>query len=125
MQDKAEEERTVFCELHSAGVNTTTFMAKQGVYKYIHVTGHPPQLYNLSDDPKEWHNLAGNPDFSKIENRLRAAIMEQFDPEGIEQSVQKSLARRKVIREAMQTTGGPKWDYQPYFDATQQYWREG
>jgi choline-sulfatase len=120
-----DEKRAVFCEFHSEGVNTTCFMVKQGNYKYIHVTGHKPQLYNLSDDPKEWNNLAGQPEYADIEANLHALLMANFDPDNIEARVQDSLARRRVIRDAMKRTGGPKWDFQPFFDATQQYWREG
>ena len=36
-----------------------------------------------------------------------------------------SLARRRIIKQAMETTGLPKWDYQPFFDAREMYWREG
>ena len=51
--------------------------------------------------------------------------MTEFDPEAIEKGVKESLAKRKVIKDAMLATGKPKWDYQPFFDATDQYWREG
>jgi choline-sulfatase len=118
-------ERAVFSELHAEGVNTTCFMVREGDFKYIHVTGYGPQLYNLAEDPKEWNNLAGEVEYTEIEARLHGLIMAKFDPEDIEASVQDSLARRMVIREAMRKTGLPKWDYQPFFDATRQYWREG
>ena len=117
--------RTVFSEHHSEGVNTTCFMVRQGDYKYIWVTGHQPQLYNLSHDPKEWHNLAGLPEYAEIETGLHAALLAKFDPVKIEKELLDSLARRKVIREAMKATGEPTWDYQPFFDAGKQYWREG
>jgi choline-sulfatase len=120
-----EPERAVFSELHAEGVNTTCFMVRQGDFKYIHVTGYGPQLYNLVDDPKEWNNLAGKPGYQEIEAKLHGLIMARFDPDAIEVRVQDSLARRSLIREAMRKTGQPKWDHQPFFDATRQYWREG
>jgi len=120
-----EPERAVFSELHAEGVNTTCFMVRQGDFKYVHVTGYGPQLYNLVEDPKEWNNLAGTPEYAEIETKLHGLIMVKFNPEDIEARVQDSLARRTVIREAMRKTGLPKWDYQPFFDATRQYWREG
>jgi choline-sulfatase len=125
IQGERDPERAVFSELHAEGVNTTCIMVRQGDYKYIHVTGYGPQLYNLAEDPKEWSNLAGKPGYAEIEARLHGLIMASFDPEDIEARVQDSLARRTVIREAMRKTGLPKWDYQPFFDATRQYWREG
>jgi choline-sulfatase len=125
IQGERDPQRAVFSELHTEGVNTTCFMVRQGDYKYIHVTGYGSQLYNLAEDPKEWNNLTGEPEYAEIEARLHGLIMAKFDPEDIEARVQDSLARRTVIREAMRWTGLPKWDYQPIFDATRQYWREG
>jgi len=125
VKGEQDPERAVFTELHAEGVNTTCFMVRQGDFKYIHVTGYGPQLYNLVEDPKEWNNLAGTPEYADIETKLHGLIMAKFDPGDIEARVQDSLARRTVIREAMRKTGLPKWDYQPFCDATRQYWREG
>ncbi|MEA3338315.1 MAG: choline-sulfatase [Chloroflexota bacterium] len=120
-----EPDRVAFSELHCEGVNTTCFMVRQGDYKYIHVTGYDPQLYHVVEDPQEWNNLAGQPQYVGLKASMHALLMEKFEPANIEQRVRASLARRKVIRQAMQITGLPKWDYQPVFDATKQYWREG
>ena len=79
----------------------------------------------MSDDPKEWNNLAGQPEYTEIEADLHNLLMARFDPDQIEADIQDSLARRRIIREAMLETGLPKWDYQPDFDATEQYWRTG
>jgi choline-sulfatase len=124
IEGQRDPERVVFSELHCEGVNTTCFMVRQGDFKYIHVTGHTPQLYNLVDDPKEWSNLVGDPEHAEVERRMHELLMASFDPEQIEQDVQESMARRRLIRRAMKITG-TKWDYQPFFDATEQYWREG
>ncbi len=35
---------------------------------------HGEELYNLKEDPNEWHNLAGNPKNKEIINELRKAI---------------------------------------------------
>jgi len=120
-----DADRAIFCESHAAGVTETCFMVRQGDYKYIYVNNHSPQLYNLREDPQEWNNLAGQADIDQIERRLHNLILSNFDPDAIEQDVEDSIARRRVIRTAMKTTGLPKWDYQPVFDAAKQYWREG
>ena len=54
-------------------------MVCQGDYKYICVTGHAPQLYNLAVDPKEWNNLAGLPEYAEIEAQLHAALTANFN----------------------------------------------
>jgi choline-sulfatase len=124
LEGESEPERYVFSELHAEGVNTTCFMVRQGDFKYIHVTGYEPQLYNLIEDPQEWNNLACHPEYKGIQNKLHDLIMTHFNPEAIEQDVRDRIAQRQIIKGAMQITG-TKWDYQPFFDATKQYWREG
>jgi len=122
---ESDANRAVFCESHAAGVTETCFMVRQGDFKYKHINNYSPQLFDLADDPQEWHNLAGQPEYRRIEERLRTLIMDNFDPEAIERDVEASIARRRIIRAAMKQAGQPSWDYQPFFDATQQYWREG
>ena len=52
IEGQREPERVIFSEIHCGGVSTTCFMARQGDYKYIHVTGFPPQLYNVDQGPE-------------------------------------------------------------------------
>jgi choline-sulfatase len=125
MAGERNPDRVVFCESHAGGMTTTTFMVRQGEYKYILAPGYPPQLYDLVEDPREWQNLADDPAHADIATRLRDLILAEFDPAQIDSEIEASLARRRVIRRAMKTTHQPRWDYQPVFDATQQYWRSG
>jgi len=122
---RREPERAVFSEMHSEGVTTTAFMVRQRNYKYIHVTGYPAQLYDLAEDPGEWRNLANLPDYQMIKDRLHALILDHFDPEAIERDVQVSQSHNWLIKEALESSTGSQWDYQPIFDARRQYWREG
>jgi choline-sulfatase len=125
IEGQREPERAIFAEIHAGGVSMTCFMVRQGDFKYIYTTGYQPQLYNLAEDPKEWNNLAGKAEVAEIESRLHSLLMTNFDPDQIERDVVASLAHRRVLKEAMDTTGLPTWDYQPFFDATKQYWRKG
>jgi choline-sulfatase len=115
-------ERTVFSEMHTAGVFATCFMIRRGKYKYTYVHGEDSQLFDLENDPEEWCNLAGDPKYRKTEEDLRARILEQFDPDEIEQDVRQSLLKRQLIRKAMKIND-THWDYYPYFDASKQYVR--
>ena len=114
-----EREREVFSEYHSVGVLGTCFMIRRGKYKYIYIRwedGEDSQLFDLGNDPGEWHNLVGKPEYGKLERSLKSRILEEFDPDVIEKDVRESLTRRALIKkavEANQTT----WDYFPYFDA--------
>ena len=116
--------RTVFSEEHVEEVATTCFMVRRGTWKYIHIHGVDAQLFDLEADPSEWHNLAGKPEHEAIEDELRGALLERFDPDAIERDVRKSLGARRVIRDAM-SKHGTHWGYRseldPNRDALQQY----
>ena len=99
-------------------------MVRRGSIKRIHATGHAAQLYSVQDDPREEHNLSGQAGFAK-EAAPYAALLAQFDPEAVEREVQASLARGRVLKEAMLKAGLPRWDHQSFFDASERYWRKG
>jgi choline-sulfatase len=123
LMDGSETElRDVFSELHSEGVYAPCFMIRRGKYKYIAIHGRGDQLFDLERDPGEWHNLTGDPQFQEVVADLRARVLGQFDPDEIEKDVRKSLAQRRLIREAMKSNR-THWDYDPPFDATKQYIR--
>ena len=42
-------------------------------WRYIHYQDDTEELYNLREDPNEWHNLAGDGAYEKIKMKLRAA----------------------------------------------------
>jgi choline-sulfatase len=122
MDGSDAELRDVFSELHAEGVYAPCFMIRRGKYKYVTVHGKDAQLFDLERDPDEWHNLVGDPHFREVVEDLRARVLGQFDPDEIEKDVCKSLAQRRLIRAAMKANR-TYWDYNPPFDATQQYIR--
>ncbi len=66
--------------------------------------------------------MSGQPEYREIEEGLKARILEQFDPDKIEQEVSESLLKRQLIRDAMKVND-THWDHSPHFDATKQYVR--
>jgi len=118
----SDEERVVFSEFHSDKVKAPCFMVRRGKYKYIYIHGFDPQLFDLEADPGEWNNLAGDPEMSDVEQKLRSLILNRFDPDAIAQAVAGSIHRREIIKKAMICTS-THWDYSPYFDATTRYVR--
>ena len=41
-------------------------------WRYIHYADGTEELYNLQKDPHEWENIASNPEFSSIKERLKS-----------------------------------------------------
>lgn len=65
-------------------------MIRLGRYKYIYHHGLPGQLFDLSEDPDEVHDLASSPTHAPVVERLRAAVLADWDPDAISAT----LARR-------------------------------
>ena len=122
--DKDQRTSPVFSENHTEGVYATTFMVRKGKFKYVYIHGHETQLYDMENDPAEWHNLSGTSGYQTIEADMKQALLRQFNPDRIEADVRDSLKKRHLIKTSNQRNQ-PPWDYTPPFDASQMYWREG
>ena len=114
--DKPAEDRTVFAQAHEA-VGMPCIMARKGKFKYNYIHGHRDQLFNLTEDPDEWHNLIGDALYADIANDLRSEILDRFDPETIASDTLESLLRRQLINETM-TRHKQTWCHFPKFDYT-------
>ena len=59
-------------------------MVRSGPWKlYRYHDQTPPVLYNLDDDPGEMHDLAGDPAFSSVRDRLLARLNGGWEPERV------------------------------------------
>jgi choline-sulfatase len=116
------DDRVVFSEYHVEKVRAPCFMARKGRHKLIHVHGHDTRLYDVETDPGEWTDLSGREGTRAVEEELRAAILERFDPEAIAAAGAESVRRRELIARAM-ARNDTHWDHQPMFDARRQYVR--
>jgi choline-sulfatase len=117
-----EPDRASFSESHTNGVYEPCFMVRKGPYKYIYIRHEADQLFNLDDDPGEWHNLIDDPDHAAVAEELKGLILATFDPDLVEQQLQASLERRAIVKHTNEVND-VHWDHQPYFDVTQQYVR--
>ena len=100
--------RPVISEYHAIGSIAGAYMIRVGRYKYCHYVAHPPQLFDLADDPEELSDLAGDARYGDVvrecEQRLRAAL----DPEGVDARAkqrQSELLARHGGREAALARG--------------------
>ena len=63
-------------------------------WRYIRYSEGGEELYNVQDDPNEWFNLAGNPEYADTLASLNAQGPKHFAPPG-----EKLNARRHLILE--------------------------
>jgi hypothetical protein len=71
---------------HSNFQNTSSFMLRQGNRKYVVYPGYEPQLFNLTNDPDEVHNLANTS--AVLVSQMDVALQEIVDYQAIADKVQ-------------------------------------
>lgn len=79
-----EPERVVFSEYHAAGSNTAGFMVRKGRWKFHYYVRYQPELFDLSIDPEELHDLAGDPAYADIVGQMESELRRICDPEAVD-----------------------------------------
>ena len=101
-------------------VEAPCVMLRQGKFKYVYIHGYEDQLFDLIEDPGEWHNLVSDPDHAEIGQSMKSRILEVVDPDEVAARVEASYQRRMMIQEAMERNG-TSWDPEPRFDPNQDH----
>ena len=78
---ESDRDRTVFSEYHAVGSQAASYMLRDRRYKYVYYVGAPPQLFDLTEDPLEIHDLAGSPEFLSLLEKSERCLREMLDPE--------------------------------------------
>ncbi len=88
-----DNRRAVFSEYHGHGARASSYMIRQGRWKYIRYCGAPDQLFDLRKDPDELHNCIEN--HPNIARRLHRELLRVCDPDKendrAEEFIQKQL----------------------------------
>ena len=100
-------------------------MVRHGSRKYCACEGDPPQLFDMESDPHELNNLAGNPDFAESERAMEKIVRERWDLPALKERILQSQRRRLLVHRALTVGKTAPWDFQPFFDASRQYYRGG
>ena len=88
---------SAFSEYLAHGVQRPMAMLRKGKYKYNFSLGDPPELYDISEDPEEFNNLANKGEYEEICDSLESQLLEQWDPSEIEKQVCESQKARLLI----------------------------
>ncbi len=96
---KKEEipDRSIFSEYHAIGSPTGAFMLRKGRYKFIYYVDYEPELFNISDDPEEMTNLAGQPEYANIVAEYETNLREICNPEKVDRQAKE--AQNNLIKE--------------------------
>ena len=54
------------------------YMLRTDRWKYVHFRGFPPQLFDLENDPDEFHDLGRNPEFKAVRDDMHARLLDRL-----------------------------------------------
>jgi choline-sulfatase len=105
------------------GAIAPLLMVRRGRYKYVYSEPDPEQLFDLSVDPLELENLAGQPEHEKTRRRFEEEVRSRWDSPALHRQIVASQRRRRLVHRALLQGRFKPWDFQPFRDASQQYMR--
>ncbi|KAG9567857.1 choline-sulfatase, partial [Aureobasidium melanogenum] len=116
---------TVFAEYMGEGTVAPLMMIRRGPWKYITCPVDPPQLFNLSTDPKELTNLATSedPETKSMFEAFEKEAAAKWDFDAITKDVFAQQRRRRFVWGALKTGEFHSWDYQVPDDSRNMYIR--
>lgn len=114
---------TAFSEYLAEGALGPMVMIRRGKWKYISSFNEPAQLFDLDKDPLELHNLSGDAAVIQYEMAFALEVNQRWDLAKLDQRVKASQCRRRFLSKIAGRSFIPKWDYQPFQDASQRFIR--
>ena len=111
-------------ELNHDVVPAPYVMVRKGRFKYLQCECYPPQLFDIEADPDELVDLASEPAFAHTVNSLAQEIASRYDIAKLKEEVIASQRRRRLVHGALMRGRRAGWDFQPFFDASKQYYRD-
>ena len=112
-----EGSRTVLSEYHdggsSVGVTLVRWNEGETAWKYVHYAeGHPPQLFNLTDDPREEDDLAASR--ADLVTVALKRLSRWMDPEAINTRAHADQATRiEAMGGRAALEAEPQWNFTP------------
>jgi choline-sulfatase len=88
------DDRAVFAEYHGHGTRGSSFMVREGRWKFLYHARAPHQLFDLDADPHELHDLAATrPD---VVERLTHRLYDEFCDPVVEQDRAERFIRAQL-----------------------------
>lgn len=85
----------------------------RGRWKLAVCPGDPDQLFDLSTDPHELRNRAGDADCADVITELRGVLADRYDLPELERRVLESQRDRRLVATSLQTGRMRHWDFVP------------
>ena len=94
-------------------------MIRSDDWKLNYQHGQPCELFNLEADPRELNNLAADPTYSETAEKLKAKVLNGWDPEWISERMAQLRADRQILAlwgRHVRPTDQCRWDLKPEMD---------
>lgn len=88
------DHRDIFSEYHAQGMLSAGMMLLRDPYKLCYYVNGAPALYNLTDDPDETRDLAGEKAYQGILADLEARLRAVCDPEEMDAAAKRDQEKR-------------------------------
>ncbi len=99
-------------EYNDMGVCSPCRMIRKDCYKLLYTHGHPHQLFDLSRDPNELQNMYGAGGYEILGNELLASLLDNWDPDAVNQRIRQKQRSRLIIKNASEKSGKfSNWSY--------------
>jgi choline-sulfatase len=118
-----DPDRIAVSELMSEGVAAPYVMLRKGRFKLTFVEHDPPQLFDMDSDPDELDDLAADPRHAAVLEDMLTEVKRRWDLPRLKAEIVSSQRRRRLVYKALTTGRITPWDYQPWRDASLQYYR--
>ncbi len=92
-----------FCEYLAHGSDRPMAMLRRGPYKLNYSWGDPVELYDLEDDPDEFHDLSSRMEYQDLIAAMTADLLSDWDPAALDRQVRASQRQQKYIEELFGT----------------------
>ena len=110
-------------ELFFEGLTQPAAVLRKGHLKYIRCNDRDEMLFDVMADPEEARDLVPNPAFADDLLALRDRLRELYDFEALRREIVAAQDRHELVAEALLTGRRESWAYQPFTDASRQYYR--
>ena len=106
-------DRDVVIEYFAEGTYRPQVTLVRGDCKLTLCPGDPELLFDLSADPDELSNRAGDPAYAETLAAMRSELESRYDLEHLEDHVLDSQRRRQLVADALKLGTVRHWDFDP------------
>ena len=120
---ETDDSQFTISEYLAEGTAAPMLMIRKGALKYIQCPTDPEQLFDLTNDPNECINRAGDEQYVDELTTLRAQAADHWHMDEVKQRVIADQERRRAVHGALVIGRHQGWDFQPQRDAGSEYMR--